>query len=527
MKRASLQIKFLFSVGCIVLLVLGASTLLHIRIVEQYYLEAITWRSEGLAQGILDRVEALKNYNPLYKENAQALLEKLSVQCKNLYELNKGKNIAHLAVYNPDGVVAAHNAEDLLNTSASAGLLAQLERQQRSLVLDDGLYHILIPILDDDTYLGTIDIGVPQELVNTKSRQLLMNTAGLFVLFLTLSIGAIWLLTNMIVIKPVLKVSDLAQRLAHLDLMVQVENHRRDEIGTMFQALKDMVESFKHVITQVQRSGIQVTSSSAELATTAKQQEVTISTQMDGIQRMVQSVQEIAQVAKDLVQTMQQVAFTSEETAEFASSGQVDLAHMHEAMAHMEQASAMISSRLEAINVKAENITTVVTTINKVADQTNLLSLNASIEAEKAGEYGRGFTVVAREIRRLADQTATATFDIEHMVKEMQSAVSAGVMEMDKFIAEVRHSTEDVERISTQLTRIIEQVQSLSPRFEETTAVTNDQAEHAHNIERNMLQLSQEMQQTSQSLRESFLAIEQLNEAARNLQAEVSRFKVG
>nr|WP_304949706.1 methyl-accepting chemotaxis protein [Verrucomicrobium spinosum] len=107
-----------------------------------------------------------------------------------------------------------------------------------------------------------------------------------------------------------------------------------------------------------------------------------------------------------------------------------------------------------------------VTTITKVADQTNLLSLNAAIEAEKAGEYGRGFAVVATEIRRLADQTAVATSDIEQMVKEMQSAVSAGVMGMDRFSEEVRRGAEVVDQVGTQLTEIIEKVQTLTPSFE-------------------------------------------------------------
>jgi len=168
----------------------------------------------------------------------------------------------------------------------------------------------------------------------------------------------------------------------------------------------------------------------------------------------------------------------------------------------------------------------VVTTINKVADQTNLLSLNAAIEAEKAGEYGRGFTIVAREIRRLADQTALATLDIEQMVQGMQSAVSAGVMEMDKFIAEVRHSAEDVGKISTQLTRIIEQVQALLPNFEDVNTVMGRQSENAQEINSAMVNLGEEMQETMESMRESHSAIEQLNEAARSLQNEVSRFKV-
>ncbi len=167
-----------------------------------------------------------------------------------------------------------------------------------------------------------------------------------------------------------------------------------------------------------------------------------------------------------------------------------------------------------------------VDTITKVADQTNLLSLNAAIEAEKAGEYGRGFQVVAREIRRLADQTAVATLDIDQMVQEMQSAVSAGVMEMDKFITEVRCNAEDVGKISAQLTRIIEQVQALSPGFEEVNVAMGHQSENAQDISTAMVNLSEDLGQTLESLRETYGAIEQLNEAAKGLQDEVSRFKV-
>ncbi len=291
-------------------------------------------------------------------------------------------------------------------------------------------------------------------------------------------------------------------------------------------AINEMTRSFKDVVSLVQRSGLQVFSSATELSSTAKQQEVTITHQVESTQKAVKAIEEISHVAADLVQTMQRAASMSQETAEFASSGQTDLTRMEAAMHHMEHASQSISGRLEAINEKAENITTVVTTINKVSDQTNLLSLNAAIEAEKAGEFGRGFTVVAREIRRLADQTAVATLDIEQMVKEMQAAVSAGVMEMDRFITDVRTSAEDVEKISTQLTRIIGQVQELSPSFEDVTVAMEHQADDAQTINTAMMSLGEEMQETTSSLRESYTSIAQLNEAARGLQNEVSRFKV-
>jgi len=304
----------------------------------------------------------------------------------------------------------------------------------------------------------------------------------------------------------------------------------------MKQAVKEQYEgiqaqkkaqALENLFAQVQKSGIQVTSSATELAAMAKQQEVTVKNQVDSTNKVVQSVKEISEVAATLVNTMQHVSSMSQETTTIASHGYADLAHMGDAMQRMEEASQVISIKLAVINEKAENITTVVTTITKVADQTNLLSLNAAIEAEKAGEYGRGFTVVAREIRRLADQTAVATLDIEQMVKEMQSAVSAGVMEMDKFIAEVRHNVDDVEKIRMQLALIIEQVQALSPRFEEVNVAMGHQSDHARQIDEAMVNLSEEMRQTRDSLHETYGAIEQLNEAARSLQEEVSRFQIG
>ena len=166
------------------------------------------------------------------------------------------------------------------------------------------------------------------------------------------------------------------------------------------------------------------------------------------------------------------------------------------------------------LNEKAGSITQVVTTITKVADQTNLLSLNAAIEAEKAGEYGRGFAVVATEIRRLADQTAVATYDIEQMVKEIQSAVSAGVMGMDKFSEEVRRGMQEVQQVGDQLSQIIQQVQALAPRFESVNEGMQAQATGAEQITQALAQLGDAVHQTVESLRESNHVIDGLNHAA-------------
>jgi len=189
------------------------------------------------------------------------------------------------------------------------------------------------------------------------------------------------------------------------------------------------------------------------------------------------------------------------------------------------KASSSISSKLSIINDKASNIGFVVTTISKVAAQTNLLSLNAAIEAEQAGEYGTGFAVVAREIRRLADQTAEATLDIEDMVKEMQSAVSSGVMEMDKFTDEVRSGVEETERISHQFAEIIGQVQQLTPRFRSVYEGMQSQSKGATQISKAMEQLTLIARQSNDSLREFNQASRSLRDALGDLREEVATFK--
>jgi methyl-accepting chemotaxis protein WspA len=174
---------------------------------------------------------------------------------------------------------------------------------------------------------------------------------------------------------------------------------------------------------------------------------------------------------------------------------------------------------------KANNINSVVETITKVAVQTNLLSLNAAIEAEKAGEYGAGFSVVAREIRRLADQTAVATLEIEQMVKEMQVAVSTGVMEMDKFNNSVYESTTKVEAISKQISQVIQQIQGLTPSFIDVSQGMHEQSQGAEGINEAMQQLSQAGQQTTEAIKETNLALANLDDAAIRLRTKITNSK--
>jgi methyl-accepting chemotaxis protein WspA len=266
-----------------------------------------------------------------------------------------------------------------------------------------------------------------------------------------------------------------------------------------------------------------VNNSVVDIAATAKQQQATANEIAGTTTEIGATSREISATSKELVKTMTGIASVADEAANVAGSGQTALTQMEATIRQVIDAGASVNSKLATLNERAGDISQVVSTITKVADQTNLLSLNAAIEAEKAGEYGRGFAVVATEIRRLADQTAVATLDIDKMVKAIQSSVAAGVMSMDKFSEEVRRSMDAVHDVSGTLSQVIQHVQTLAPRFEAVTEGVEAQATGAEQITEALVQLSEATRQTVESLRESTRAIDRLNEVAGGRHAGASR----
>jgi methyl-accepting chemotaxis protein len=324
--------------------------------------------------------------------------------------------------------------------------------------------------------------------------------------------------------KPMRVIQQGIATITHGHLETRIHLGRRDEWRLIEEALNLMAAHLGGLITQVQHAGIQVTTSATRLAASGKQLESTVTEQVASTNQVVATTEEIAATSQELAQTMQRITAVADETATAAASSHTGLARMEASMQQMEGATRTIAERLTAIQQRANDITSVVTTITKVADQTNLLSLNAAIEAEKAGEYGRGFAVVAREIRRLADQTAVATLDIERIVNEMRASVSAGVMGMEQFAHEVQQGVEQVRDVGMQLGEIIARVQALTPRFDTVNQGMHAQAEGAQQISESMGQLRETVQQTAESLYESTSVIEQLNLAAQGLHDEIARF---
>lgn len=318
---------------------------------------------------------------------------------------------------------------------------------------------------------------------------------------------------------------DATKRLAEGDFStrVSVDDNATEEIRQLTQSFNNMAQSFEAIVTQVSRLGIDLISSSKEISETTKQHEESSTNQEKTTREILAISNEISVNAKDFAATIRDVTNVVEQTANLASKGRESLNEMESIMKQMVDASADIASKLGILNDKAGNINTVITTITNVADQINLLSLNAAIIADRAGEDGKSFSVIAGEIRGLADQTALATLDIDKIVEEMMSAVSSSVMGVDDFIQEIRNGVEQNEKVAEHLSEIIERVQALAPRFELVNEGMQIQSDASEQINDAINKLSRRAKVTAESMHQFAITTNELKDGAIYLDQSVHK----
>ncbi len=378
-----------------------------------------------------------------------------------------------------------------------------------------GIDWLIVVVVPESDFMGQIN-------ANTRIAIVLC----LLALILAIAVGII---TSQWIARPLGRIAKASEHMAAGNFDQNVASSQIIELEKLANSFNDMswqlknsFEKLNEVIVQANQVGLKVTSSTKQIAGAGKQLEATVTQQAVSTNQVKATATSIATISGELAKTMETIAQKATATAVAASNSQASLSEMAGAMHQFATATTLISTRLGILNENANNINSVVTTIAKVADQINLISLNAAIEAEKAGEYGAGFAVVAREVQRLADSTTVASGEIEEMVKEIQSSVSKGVKEMDKFSQQVSNHVEIVERISGQIASVIDQVQSLTPQFESVSDSMSEQFEGAVQIRSAISHLSEASQQTVESLQQTNQVVEQLNDTAQVLQGIIS-----
>ena len=446
-----------------------------------------------------------------------------------------GGDVREVRILDPQlAVVMARRTDETGMSSAEPATLAQADvalardciasgRPDGRFTADE--YRVAAPIRHAD---GRPAGAVIVAMTTRSSRDVLWwqaaaATAAAIVVGLPGVLAALWLVRS--IADPVWKALRVAESIAAGDLTVRVAEHGRHEMGRLLAAFGGMTRSLGGLIGRIQAAGERLSSVEAEAAVALGRQDRAVRSLNHSTLEISAAVSQISSTSEQLLEATSSVTGIAREAAHVADEGRGGLDSMTASMQQLDEAMNAFTRKLSTISQRASGITSVVTTIAKVADQTNLLSVNATIEAEKAGESGRGFRIVAQEIRRLADQTALATKDIERMVRDMQAAVSSGTMEMDRFRNEVSVRIGEVADVSEKLGRIIEPVQSVTQALEQVHHGMESQSQGARQIRDAMETLRADAGESAASLAAFTGSLDELRRSITDLNAEAARFR--
>jgi methyl-accepting chemotaxis protein len=368
--------------------------------------------------------------------------------------------------------------------------------------------------------------GATVDRLAARSRTLMLGVA-----VLVSALVVIALVTSAVVQRPVLRSIALVARelddLAAGDMQVsrRIGIARDDEIGALATAFNAALDKVADLVREVREAAASVVGRAADIGNLLARVEQSVQQQEASTQSTSVATREIATTSAELQGSTQAMGDAARRTSDLVAEGERGLQRIGATMAALLDANRQIVGTLAVINDKASHITTMADVIRRVADQTELLSFNAAIEAEKAGAYGFGFGAVAREIRRLADQSAAAIEDIETVVRDVRQAIGGGVGEMDRFCARLAESVSEVQAIEGQLAGMIREVQALLPLLQDLGASFTAQDAGVQQIRADMQALTAHARSTAEALARAGEDRTQVEQTGRRLRELVEQMR--
>jgi len=362
------------------------------------------------------------------------------------------------------------------------------------------------------------------------SNNTLARNASIFMVALALGGSVLAFLLGMflsrMITRPLATLAGDAQQIASGDLTVQIQSRSKDEIGVLAASFNSMADSLRAAIRQVSDTSSLLTSAANELLATSE----SISNGADSVASQAQTVatagEEMAATSNDIANNCQSAAAGALDASTSASDGSVVVDKTVQAMGQIARRVKETADTVARLGQRSDQIGQIVGTIEDIADQTNLLALNAAIEAARAGEQGRGFAVVADEVRALAERTTRATKEISDMIRSIQSETRSAVTVMEEGVHEVAQGTDEAAKSGVALQTIMELVNNVSMQISQVATAAEEQTATTNEISQNMLQITDVVQQTAQGAKQSEAAAAELSKLAADLEALVHRFKL-
>jgi methyl-accepting chemotaxis protein len=374
--------------------------------------------------------------------------------------------------------------------------------------------------------------GFNKEKIDQLGPQLLENTSNTIrtlVVFLVASIVfsalAAWVIIKSIT-GPLKMAVEVANCLADGDLTVEVTVTSGDETGMLMSAMKNMVERLRQLVSATVNISAGIASASTQLQTTSAHI-------ADGVSKVVQQTDTVATASEEMAATSTDIAsncvMAVEAARQSTASANAGAGIVQESISGMKVIADRVrrsSETVEALGARSEQIGAIIGTIEDIADQTNLLALNAAIEAARAGEQGRGFAVVADEVRALAERTTKATKEIGEMIKAIQGETRAAVRAMDEGAREAEKEAGAAEKSGEALADILVRIDQVALQVSQIATAAEQQTATTGEVTSNIHQITNVVQTTAKGAEQTADAAAKLSQQALELQSQVSRFKL-
>ena len=417
-------------------------------------------------------------------------------------------------------------------------------------------YDIATAAIDENFDFYTASLNTLQSTLQQQYDDLKQSITSIFTAMVVIFIVAVLIFIGLyLAIRQSIKLLEIGTTsVANGDLNVQVALHTNDEMKNVETSFNSMIMQLNELVREISTSAEQVASSSEELYASAEEATASVESVTTSVDQMtsetelqVVSLTESAQAMEEMVTGIERIAENSvrissltNETTVFANEGNSTVEKALQQMDMIEQTVENSSVKINDLNQKSAAIDSIVKVITEIADQTNLLALNAAIEAARAGEHGKGFAVVADEVRKLAEQSRHSASQIAELIRTIQIDTTDSVKMMGLVTENVKVGKEVTEESAYKFSHILNSMQTLNPQMEDISSTATEFSAQAEQVAAAVAQLLQQAKQTSEATEEIATSSEEqlaimeevsasansLSEMAESLQKLVSKFKL-
>ena len=317
----------------------------------------------------------------------------------------------------------------------------------------------------------------------------------------------------------------VSRAVAEGDLTQRVNLTSKDELGTVGAAVDSMTDTFAQIINRVTDSSTQVATAAQQLSVNAEQTATGAEEVAAQAETVATASEEMSATSMDISRNCQLAADNSLQASTAVNDGAEVVQNTVGYMNNIAQRVKGTATSVEALGQRSDQIGAIVATIQDIADQTNLLALNAAIEAARAGEQGRGFAVVADEVRALAERTTRATREIGEMIKAIQNETKSAVLAMEEGVREVEKGTEGAARSGKALEEILTQINEVNMQVAQIATAAEEQTATTSEITNNIHQMTAVVGSSANAAHESASAAAKLFQLAEELKGMISRFR--